>query len=123
MPVFIQQWNFAGNAGTDPPFAVSPSGGSVSFSLTSFFRQDLAGATPTYADLRDPSGAALNRFQFTFRQGPTTLGFIGGDFTGGYYMAAVPEPDAWALLILGFGVVGAGMRTARHPRERALAAT
>ena len=26
-------------------------------------------------------------------------------------VAAVPEPSTWALLILGFGVVGAGMRT------------
>lgn len=122
VPVLIQQWNFNGFAGVDPPFAVTPLAGSVSFSLTSFFRQDLGGATPTYANLRDPREAAINSFQFTFREGRTTLGFVSGNFTGGYYSAAVPEPAAWALLILGFGVVGAGMRTARRPRQRALAA-
>lgn len=32
----------------------------------------------------------------------------------------VPEPAAWALLILGFGAVGAGMRTRRRlPLARA----
>lgn len=29
------------------------------------------------------------------------------------YMGAVPEPAVWALMILGFGVVGAGMRSRR----------
>lgn len=30
--------------------------------------------------------------------------------TTGFAGAVVPEPSAWALLILGFGAVGAGMR-------------
>lgn len=35
--------------------------------------------------------------------------------------AAVPEPSAWALLVLGFGTLGAAMRR-RHPRRRFRAA-
>ena len=43
---------------------------------------------------------------------------------GGYTLnvtqlaAAVPEPGAWALLILGFGAVGAALRRARTVRTR-----
>jgi len=41
----------------------------------------------------DPAGLAYNRFTFTPNGG-----------------GAVPEPATWALLILGFGAVGAAMR-------------
>ncbi len=34
--------------------------------------------------------------------------------------AAVPEPEAWAMLVMGFGTLGAAMRTGRR-RRRALA--
>lgn len=36
--------------------------------------------------------------------------------TGDLIAAAVPEPSSWALLILGFGVVGGALRRARKPR-------
>ena len=46
-----------------------------------------------------------------------TVGGFGGDtgsytlnFQGGSALPGVPEPTTWALLILGFGAVGAGMR-------------
>lgn len=35
------------------------------------------------------------------------------DYTGGVSIAAVPEPASWALMIVGFGIVGA-MRRGRH---------
>lgn len=55
-------------------------------------------------------------------------GQVGGESSGGYVdyvrvfsapgetlpVSAVPEPSAWALMILGFGVVGAAMRSARR---------
>lgn len=33
-------------------------------------------------------------------------------------VGAVPEPSAWAALVLGFGVLGAGMRARRRPAPR-----
>lgn len=43
---------------------------------------------------------------------PSRLNF---DFDGAIFAAGVPEPGAWALLILGFGVVGRALRR-RRPR-------
>lgn len=46
---------------------------------------------------------------FTTDQGTVQLtNFTGGSFSAS--LAAVPEPGTWALLILGFGAIGAGMR-------------
>jgi hypothetical protein len=36
----------------------------------------------------------------------------GGNFS---FTASVPEPGAWALMIVGFGGVGAAMRSRRRP--------
>ena len=42
--------------------------------------------------------------------------FPGGEIRG--FLTAVPEPAAWALMLLGFGAIGAGLR---RRREMALA--
>ncbi len=42
---------------------------------------------------------------------------IGSDFTLTYNFAAVPEPASWAMLILGFGLIGGAMR--RRPAKAA----
>jgi hypothetical protein len=39
---------------------------------------------------------------------------VSGTFT--YLTAAVPEPDTWAMMLLGFGAVGFAMRRRRTPR-------
>lgn len=52
------------------------------------------------------SGIGFGGDQIGFDQ--LTIGDIG-------QIAGVPEPSAWALLILGFGTIGAGMRTRRRP--------
>ena len=36
--------------------------------------------------------------------------------------SAVPEPGAWALMIVGFGVAGSAIRTSRQRKTLALAA-
>jgi hypothetical protein len=45
--------------------------------------------------------------------------FQGGEIRG--FLAAVPEPQSWALMILGFGAVGAAMRRSRRVRSQQLA--
>lgn len=116
--VFIQQFAFSGFPGTAPPFAIGAAG-DVTLTLTSTFRVDLGAGTPTLADLRDPRGAAINRFQFTFGDGASPVGTVSGDFAGAFAaVTAVPEPSTWALLILGFGAVGAVMRLQSHRSPR-----
>lgn len=115
-PVLFQNFAIPGLPTGNLPFAAGPSG-RVNFLLMSTFRQDLMGATPTLANLRNPSEAAINRFQLAVHDGTRAIGFIEGDFTGGF-AAAVPEPSAWLLLILGFGAVGATMRS--QTRRRAV---
>jgi hypothetical protein len=41
-----------------------------------------------------------------------TDAFPGGEIRG--FLSAVPEPQSWALMILGFGLVGASMRLSRR---------
>jgi hypothetical protein len=66
--------------------------------------------------------AGTHRFAFDISRSGTLFGrgvvFVIDDIETGFVpaMAGVPEPSAWALLILGFGAVGAGLR-----RQRALA--
>lgn len=40
--------------------------------------------------------------------------FPGGEIRG--FLTAVPEPQSWALMILGFGLLGASMRLSRRTR-------
>lgn len=42
-----------------------------------------------------------------------TSAFPGGEIRGSF--SAVPEPSAWAVMILGFGVAGAALRRRRAP--------
>lgn len=43
-------------------------------------------------------------------------------FTLSNALAPVPEPQTWAMLILGFGMIGAGMRSRRRPSPSYLTA-
>jgi hypothetical protein len=61
--------------------------------------------------------------------GPQTLTIFGESFGEGSYggtvafsPAAVPEPAAWAMMILGFGLVGVGMRLTRRSGVAGVAA-
>jgi hypothetical protein len=58
-------------------------------------------------------------------------GTFGSAFTGGVAgtehwaevgTAAIPEPATWAMMVLGFGVLGGGLRVARRRRSLAQAA-
>lgn len=50
---------------------------------------------------------------------PTLLGSIGAGSLVGLAAGAVPEPQSWALLIAGFGLVGAAQRRRRQVPARA----
>lgn len=108
--VFNQTFYFTGYGLGNTPVALTPLGGRVELSLNSAFKLDLAGATPTFADIRDPKNAAISQFNFAFYEGQTLMATFDGTFTGAFYTAAIPEPSAWAMMILGFGVVGAARR-------------
>lgn len=64
-----------------------------------------------------PSTPAYSTFFFTSNN-DSADGYRINSITAG----AVPEPSTWAMLIVGFGAVGAGMRISRRRRETALAA-
>ena len=122
-PAFTQQFVLPGLPAANPPFTATVGGGTT-FSLESAFRIPAFGPAPTIADLRAPNAdPGLNRFNLSvFGAAPGYGGFVEGTFTGTLTpLAAVPEPASWALLIAGFGVVGAGMRRTPRPRRLALA--
>ncbi|WP_164157038.1 DUF4394 domain-containing protein [Sandarakinorhabdus rubra] len=50
---------------------------------------------------------------------PTLLGSIGSGGLVGLSAGAVPEPESWALMIAGFGLVGASLRRTRMVRAAA----
>jgi hypothetical protein len=117
--VLNQQINFNGLPTGSPAFDVGTNG-RIGLLFLSVFQEFGDTPTPTIGDLRDPREAVINRFTIAFSDGRSTIGIVEGDFFGGF-AAAVPEPGTWALLILGFGVVGSGMRGARRARDPALA--
>lgn len=120
LPVLNQQFSFSGLPTAPLPFT-GGANGRVGLILTSTFVEAPGGPTPTIADIRDPAQAVLNRFTIAVSDGTSTVGVVEGDFFGGFATTAVPEPGTWAMLILGFGAIGAAMRAARLPRRLALA--
>lgn len=71
----------------------------------------MPGVTPTFA-YNNPPGAVLTGYA-NGDQGPafTFSGDIG--FRSYVDLAAVPEPESWAMMIAGFGLIGAVMRRRR----------
>lgn len=57
----------------------------------------------------------------TVRYRLTFTGGNGSNFNGTANIAAVPEPAAWALMLLGFGGIGFAMRRRRQPALAQLA--
>jgi probable HAF family extracellular repeat protein len=58
----------------------------------------------------------------TFAGGINDKGQIVGSFDGGAFIATpVPEPRAWAMMLMGLGLIGGTMRAVRRGRREALA--
>jgi choice-of-anchor C domain-containing protein len=108
----------------------NPDGGSVQkFGVISAVNGSLIGSA-TFAGLQGTSRSNMNYspWNFTFTAtGPTTkLSFASNPSAGNFYGAAldavsvrsaVPEPGTWALMLLGFGAVGFGMRRRRKAED------
>lgn len=103
--------------GTLPGFPVGVRGGSYSITL------DLSQASTYTAPFLTAAGGAtigaeaalitgMQNGRAYFNVHSTT--FPGGEIRG--FLAAVPEPQTWALLIAGFGVIGSAMRRQRRPK-------
>ena len=117
----------------DPPFPSDGFGGvpttysnwDVSTPIATLIA-DATGATGIYADLGSGVrygsrgvGPATDGIQVNVALDAAALAALqsdeGGQFAIGGTLAAVPEPAAWAMLLLGFGGVGAMLRHRRRP--------
>jgi len=88
-------------------------GNFVSFAFTG---QDTIHNVPfEFATLGSDSFAASN-------SGPKYDGYIGGFTVTSEAIGTVPEPATWAMLVLGFGGIGAMLRLARRRQNRQAAA-
>ena len=82
------------------------------------YRLDFAGRTVTSFTLNNSSTYSPNGFSFN---GSSVFfdvtGTSGNDGSAIFDIttSAVPEPATWALMIIGFGLVGAGVRSRRKP--------
>lgn len=111
----------------------NPDGGDLQkFGVISAVNGSLIGSA-TFAGLQGTSHSNMNYapWNFTFKAtGPTTkLSFSSSPGEGNFYGAAldsvsvssaVPEPATWAMMLLGFGLVGFGMRRGRGHSRRQL---
>ena len=105
--------------GTLPGFPVGVKAGTYnalldltqSTTFTNGFRNNFGGGTVTGAEAALLGGLRNGRAYFNIH----TSAFPGGEIRG--FLAPVPEPESWALLIAGFGLVGGAMRRrcASHP--------
>jgi hypothetical protein len=60
-----------------------------------------------------PASTGQSYLRGSFAGGPTNIGLVGSSQVLGQPVGGVPEPGTWALLILGFGGVGAVLRRQR----------
>jgi hypothetical protein len=98
--------------GTLPGFPVGLQAGTYSTVLdltlpttyTDAFRNTLGGGTAAGAELALLNGLQSRTAYFNIH----TTAFPGGELRG--FLAPIPEPESWALMLFGFGAVGAAMR-------------
>jgi hypothetical protein len=61
------------------------------------------------SDLFDPASAPAQLISYSLQDGSSSFRFVFRN------AAAVPEPASWAMMLLGFGVVGIALRKRRQP--------
>ena len=106
-------FSFAGQSFTGLMGGSNSGGDLLSFNTTG----DAAG---TYTDVLTFSGYSSFAGESNYDLAPITVD-VTVQVTGGGGIAAVPEPAAWAMMLVGFGVIGGAMRrrTATDARRRA----
>jgi hypothetical protein len=113
--VVTQTFSFFGNADGSPPFAVGDRPAEA-FVLASRFRRGFTDPDFTIAALSDPATAFNSQFSYS-ASGSLGTGRAGGAATAAFVssIAPVPEPGTWAMMILGFGLIGGALRRRAHP--------
>jgi len=116
---------FDGNwAALDPEFKITSltNGNQLNFGTT-MFGNTIIGAH--FGNVAGPAGNVSVFWQFDF--GETGASHIALDNTQGFSNAvlytardpgAVPEPGTWAMMLVGFGAVGFGLRRRKAPVQR-----
>ena len=118
-PALIATFNFASARATGAadatPFATG-AGAYGALAINAFFRADFGDTGVGVDQLRNPIDADKLNFSYTTRDPVTRrTGAILGAYTGSFASAAaVPEPAGWALMLVGFATLGAGLRTRRR---------
>ncbi|MXP44598.1 PEPxxWA-CTERM sorting domain-containing protein [Allopontixanthobacter sediminis] len=67
-----------------------------------------------YTDFISVGGAGIKSLTWNNNSGGSSNWQFGVGALGFETMSAVPEPSTWALLLLGFGLIGGSMRAARR---------
>jgi hypothetical protein len=123
----VTAWNVTTGAGTVSCFLLcTPTAtAGVNYTKSGFFVSTTATLTAnsiTFADLAFDSlqlnfGGLLSSGNVTITGGSEYQGFLpyrtvagSGTIANAAAVSAVPEPASWALMIAGFGLVGAGLR-------------
>ena len=99
-------WRF--QTGIGP--TLNGSGGYIKFTIDDWSDQYSAGAYVSAISVGAGSGATAGYHAFVDN---ITVGRSDGSSTTYNFESAVPEPATWAMMILGFGAVGATMRRRR----------
>ncbi len=109
------------SAGSDEPYSRESTANGINPSY--YGTWTMAGFTANYGALVGDAGGTL----FLIGTGPTHLSGLSGELTVGYWDSnygdnsgtqtlaiSAPEPAAWALMLVGFGGLGAALRSRRR---------
>jgi hypothetical protein len=117
------------SAGSNTPFSRESTANGIPLSR-GYGQETMDGHTFNFGALVGDAGGNL----FLIGTGPTILSGLSGELTVGYWdsyypdnsgvqtlsIAAVPEPATWAMVLLGVGMIGGGLRMARRKDRMAL---
>jgi PEP-CTERM motif len=118
------------SAGSNTPFSRESTANGINPAYYGTWTMD--GFTARFGALVGDAGGTL----FLIGTGPTVISGLSGDLTVGYWdsyypdnsgtqtldVSTVPEPVTWALMLIGAGMLGVGLRMGRRDHAAASAA-